>query len=252
MSAEITQAATAFVFVLMRVGGFVVAMPIFRREMVPRTVKAGLIMSLAMFWFPGMASNVADQYGTAEVIVYGIREVVLGVTISMLLGFFLLPARIAGSWVSQEIGLSMGQQADPVTRENSTVVSQVFTSIATLMFLAMDLHHSLFRVLGLTFEHIPFGTSLNSERVARLSVDSLTVAHEYGLAIAAPVGVFLFLLSVILFLLNKASPQINLFSVGLPLRLAVGFALILLLLPETCLLIARSLQHMLDFFLASI
>ncbi len=251
MSAEINHVATTFVFVLMRVGGFVFAMPIFRREMLPRTVKVGLIMSLAMFWFPAVGSAVPSDLGTSAIIVFGIREVILGVTIGMLLGFFLLPARVAGSWVSQEIGLSMGQQADPVTRENSTVVSQVFVAIATLMFLAMDLHHSLFQVLGLTFDHIPFGSSLSGERVANFSVDSLTVAHEHGLGIAAPVGVFLFLLSAILFLLNKASPQINLFSVGLPLRLAVGFGIILLLLPETCLLIARSLQHMLDFFLVS-
>lgn len=238
----------AFVLVLTRVAAFVVVMPVFKREMLPRTVKIGLILALTMFWWQNYAEAADLRESMGTLIVFAVREACLGAALGFVLGLLLFPVHVAGSWISQELGLSMASLADPVTQQNSTVVSQVFTGIATLLFLAMDLHHALFAALGVTFERIPFGSRLDGERFSTFAVDCVALGHEQGLAIAAPIGVLLFLGAVVLFLLNRASPQLNLFSIGLPMRLIGGFAAVLVLLPETCLLISRSLHGMVERF----
>ncbi|MFK7818287.1 MAG: flagellar biosynthetic protein FliR [Planctomycetaceae bacterium] len=241
----LSQHIIAFMMVLTRVAAFVVVMPIFKREMVPKSVKLGLIFALTLLWCNNYAVPV-KSYNVATLTVMAIREGFLGAAIGFVLGLFLFPVQVAGSWISQELGLSMASLADPVTQQNSTVVSQVFMGVGTLLFLVMNLHHSLFIALGMTFERIEFGAQIDRERFGMIAVDTLATGHETGLTIAGPVGVLLFLGSVVLFMLNRASPQLNLFSIGLPLRLAGGFTALLILMPETCLLIGRSLTGMVE------
>jgi flagellar biosynthetic protein FliR len=241
----LSEHVVGFMMVLTRVAAFVIVMPVFKREMVPQTVKLGLIFALTLLWYHDYDAPV-ESYNIATLTVIAVREGLLGAAIGFILGLFLFPVQVAGSWVSQELGLSMASLADPVTQQNSTVVSQVFLGIGTLMFLVLNLHHSLFIALGMTFERIEFGAQIDHQRFGFIAVDTLAFGHEKGLTIAGPIGVLLFLGSVVLFMLNRASPQLNLFSIGLPLRLAGGFTALLVLMPETCLLIARSMTEMID------
>lgn len=242
MPGEMTPLIVTFILVLTRVAAFVVVMPIFSRELLPQTVKIGLIMALSIFWsheYP-LQPNVD---GSLEVlIVYAVREAILGAALGFLLGLFMFPVQVAGSWLSQELGLTMASMADPVTQQNSSIVAQILTAAATLLFLSLNLHHYLFAALDVSFRSVPFGARLDGTRFGQVAVDSVAVGHEQGLLIAAPVGTLMFLSLITMFLLNRASPQLNLFSVGMPLRLIGGFLAIVVLLPETCMLITRSLS----------
>lgn len=247
MSAELTAQVLAFSLVLTRVAAFVTVMPVFRRELVPRVVKLGLVFALSLVWWRAdTLSGVPVNPSLPLLGLVLIREACLGAALGFLMGLFLLPTQIAGSWLSQELGLSLASMSDPVSQESSTIMSQILSAAATLAFLSLDLHHYLFAALGLTFAHIPFGRGLDGEFFSAAAVDGLATGHEIGMTIAAPVGVLLFLITVVLFLLNRASPQLNLFSIGLPLRLAAGFLALLVLLPETLVLITRSMQLMID------
>ncbi len=244
---EITTGVLAFVLVLTRVAAFVGVLPVFSKQFLPRTVKIGLVFALTLLWWETTA--VPAPTGTAEatiarVATQVVKEGCLGAALGFLMGLFLFPAQVAGAWLGQELGLSMASMADPVTQENSSLVTQLLTAVATLLFLAGNLHHAVFAALGYSFERIPFGAGLGDRPFAAIAVDSLAVGHEQGMAIAAPVGVLLFLITVMLFLMNRASPQLNLFSIGLSLRLAAGFVALLILFPETCILLSQSLSLM--------
>lgn len=243
MYEEMTAFIVAFILVLTRVAAFVVVMPVFRREMLPKTVKIGLVMALTIFWSHNFQRQ-TEAEGSLEILtIFAVREAILGAALGFLLGLLMFPIQVAGSWISQELGLSMASMADPVTQQNSSVVAQILSAIATLMFLALNLHHYLFAALDASFENVPFGSRLDGARFGRVAVESVSLGHEQGLLIAAPVGTLLFLSLVALFLLNRASPQLNLFSIGMPLRIIGGLLAILALLPETCMLIARSLSR---------
>jgi flagellar biosynthetic protein FliR len=146
------------------------------------------------------------------------------------LGLFLVPVQIAGEYLTQEMGLSFGSQVNPGTSMAASPLTQILELLAIAIFFGVDGHHVLIGILDATFTQYPLVGALPKLPVERL-VSGATLAQEWGLMLAAPIGLLLFLTTVFLALLSRAAPQMNLYAVGFPLRLGVGLAAVLLLLP---------------------
>src|SRR5439155_6711407 len=130
--------------VLVRMGAFVHALPILSGNSVPRIVRAGLAMALTMLWFD-FSSVPNGQWFTAsseiEWLPYGAavgREVLLGAGLGYAFGLFLVPARVAGEFVVQQMGLTLGSIADPTAGNPTGPLTQVFEMLGILVFLGMD------------------------------------------------------------------------------------------------------------------
>jgi flagellar biosynthetic protein FliR len=138
------------------------------------------------------------------------------------------------------MGLALASIADPATESASTVVGQVFELLAFLLFFALDIHHVFLGLVYASFVRWPVGgTSLPLTLPA--AVDGVGAAHEWGLLLAAPLAVCLFSVVIVLSLLARAAPQLNLLTIGFALRLAVGLVVAVALMPQivwglTCLL----------------
>ena len=178
-----------------------------------------------------------------------IREAILGATMGFGFGLFLLPTRIAGAWVGQEMGLTMASLADPAQQGSVNIVGQLFEALGVLIFFALDVHHILLTVVNRSFERWPAGHPL-SITPGLLIMDSMGRAHGLGLLLAAPIGVCLFLTIIVLAVLTKASPQLNLFSVGLTVRLVVGLTGMFVFLPDLCRMIQTLFLRIAGFFVA--
>jgi flagellar biosynthetic protein FliR len=103
--------------------------------------------------------------------------------------------------------------------------------MAVLLFLGVDAHHTLLAYFYSLFARFPVGGTLPVWQTAHL-VRGVAAAEEWGLLLAMPVGVCLFLTAVVLALMTKAAPQLNLYSVGFPLRLAMGLVGLLVFMPQ--------------------
>ncbi len=246
----IESAAIGFTLILTRTSTFVAVLPIFRGRNLPRLIKIGLAFSLASMWFGTYAdtevislweSSVGSSWLSLSMAM--IREGVFGAFWGFAFSLFLLPIQIAGSYVGQEMGLTLASISDPHTNRTANVVSQLFEALGTLLFFALDLHHVVFATLNLTFIRWPIGVPLGDYRASQL-ITGVANAHELGLLIAAPMGIALFMTLITLALLMKASPQLNLFSVGLTLRVGVGMCAMLIFLPEMTLLTSRILSRL--------
>lgn len=238
-----------FTLVVFRVGGFVSAMPLFGGPSLPATVKVGLSVGLTLLWYEMAAESppewliqsMQDTTWAGFAIAVG-REVMLGVFLGFTFGLFLLPARMAGSWIGHEMGLELANLTDPTRETSGTLYGQLSESAAMLLFLALDLHHVPLAALHLSFDRLPIGeTPAVNPVTTAFAINGFQYAHEQSLSIAAPVGTALFLMLVVLLLLMKAAPQLNLFSVGLSLRLGAGTLAGLVFLPESYSLMARSM-----------
>ncbi len=223
--------ALSFALILARVSAFIGFFPLFGRQQVPSLVKAGLATALTLFWF-GATPTSADSMSSTNallIVLLMVKEVAIGIILAMLVGLLLVPARIAGSYVGQEIGLSM----DPVTNsssEQSTIMASIFEAFAILMFFGLNLHHFL-----ILFLHHSLGALAGKIDLLNLPVEGLVGIlgrlTEYGLSIVGPVAVVSFIILIGLFLLSKAAPALNLFSVGMPLRVGLGLVVLLLFIP---------------------
>lgn len=242
-----------FSLILVRVGAFVAAMPLFGGRNVPRMVKVGLSVALASMWFGsyGITPSVSLMLSAANIhwvsylIAIG-REVIFGAMLGFAFGLFLLPTRIAGAYIAQEMGLTLASISDPNAESSANVFAQFLESLGYLIFFSLDLHHVLLSVLHATFLKWPIGSPIDEYPVLPL-INGMSEAHEWGLLLAAPLAICMFVTVIVLALMTKASPQLNLFSVGLTLRLGVGFVATLIFLPEMCLMMQRIFGHVSGF-----
>ena len=137
----------SFMLVLSRVSAFIGFFPLFGQHQIPVMVKAGLATALTVFWYGTIPVSpyLGQEISTLLAVLLIAQEVGIGLLLAMMLGFLLLPARIAGSYIGQEIGISM----EPVTNsgsEQSTMMASIFESLAILLFWPKPppLYHSVF------------------------------------------------------------------------------------------------------------
>jgi flagellar biosynthesis protein FliR len=232
-----TPALAVYVGLLLaRLGAFVAVMPLFAAR-APRLVRAGLVIALAAFYLntappptnlqpPGAQFEVESvRYGLALA-----REGLLGTAMGFAFGLFLLPARIAGEFITTQVGLNIAPLPGPTGETSAGPLTTVFETVAGVIFLLADGHHVVLAALHASFAAYPLG-GMNVPQ-ANGAINGLATAYEMGLLLAAPLAACLFLLAITLAVMARAAPQLNIYSVGFTLQVLVVLFGGLFLLPE--------------------
>jgi flagellar biosynthesis protein FliR len=228
--------AIYFALILARVGTFVAIMPLFA-DRAPRVVRAGLALALAVFYFSavgprwdaGMASAVH-----ANALSFGLslgREALIGAAMGFAFSLFLLPAQIAGSFISQQIGLAAGPIGGPTGQTGAGPLGVAFEIMASLIFLQLDGHHVLLAALHASFAKFPLGGMLLPQPTGQM-VAGLARAQELGVLLASPVAFCLFLLTIVLAFMARVAPQLNIITIGFTLQSIVALLGVAFLLPD--------------------
>ncbi len=228
------QDVALFLLVLARVSVFIALFPLFSQRQLPAQVKVGLACALTIFWLADARAVIsAPDLDAAEgwlFIALVVKELFTGMLLSIVLGLFFWPARIAGSYIAQELGLSLAAISDPGSQDSSTLVSRIFEALCVLAFFALNLHHFVILTIHLSFNHSLTRIGL-MDLPTEAIVTSLNRTSDYGLLIVAPLLVLLMLVTLILAFLNRAAPSLNLFSVGMSIRVGLGGFLLLVFSP---------------------
>jgi flagellar biosynthetic protein FliR len=246
----------SFTLILARTGAFVAVLPLLGGKATPRTIKVGLAGALAVLYFLLLGSSVTPPVLAGDgpvswsifALVVG-KEILLGTFLGYAMSLVLLPVQIAGNYLGEEMGLALAAQADPSASNPSLVVSQLFQMLAGLLFFGLNGHHLFLAALHRTFLHVPLGglslvPAFRVGTAAAAMTGGLSSAQEWGLTLAAPVGALLFLSSIVLALITRAAPHMNLFSIGFGLRIAIGLAALFVLLPDFIIALVRCVAHM--------
>lgn len=237
MDAVLTLWIMTFGLILARVSSFIATIPYLGGVNVPHTIKAGAALALTCFWFGesgAMTLQVATAMNEQPWIAFALavgREVLVGAALGFVFSLFLVPFRIAGEYIAQEMGLTMGSITDPTRPQTSTTMGEFFEMFGALMFFAQDVHHLFFAALHDSFAHHPIGGSFLALPVAN-QLAAIAAATEWGLTLAAPVACCLFIASLLLGLMSRAAPQLNLMSFGYGLRITVGLLATYFLWPD--------------------
>ncbi|MCR9293711.1 MAG: flagellar biosynthetic protein FliR [bacterium] len=225
-----------FSLALARIATFVAAFPLFSGRQLPNLVKLGLAASLAIFWTSETSAtqDITDQFvqnlAISRAVLMWAWEIAMGFVLALALGCFLWPARIAGAYIGQEMGLSMAAQSDPENGSSSTIVNRMLDAFAVLVFFATNLHHFIIITL-----HLSFSNKSRQVEILRLPIEAivslLNSSTERGLQIVGPIVIALMLVTLVVLLLNKAAPTLNLFSIGISLRVSLGIVALLAFSP---------------------
>lgn len=226
------QVVFNFLLILTRSAATIAFLPVFARRQLPHMVKAGLAVGLTCFWFGAIPQEMMYQ-GSTDFVFAGLllgKETAIGFILANIVGVILVPARVAGAYVGTEMGLSLAAVSSPGSADSSNILSSLFEVLAILIFFNLDMHHILIRVLHrsmLDMNNMQL-SSMPTEGIAQMFNDSCS----QGIQLGGSVGICLFLLTVVLGLLNKAAPALNLFSIGMTLRTGIGLFCLCIFLPN--------------------
>jgi flagellar biosynthetic protein FliR len=219
------QVATLFL-VLLRCTGFVVTAPILGHRAVPGPVKAGLIAVLAVT----LAGGASAAVGAQPMLLAAPVELMIGVAMGLTMAAAFAAVDAGSRLLSIQMGLSLGAVFDPVVGEAATPLQPLFAVIAGLLFLALNLHLAVIRVLAESFTALPIGGALPSGLFGTLA-SLVAVALELAVKVAMPLALVLLLVELAVALISRAIPQVNVFFLGLPIKILLGIALIAVTLP---------------------
>ncbi|MEM7258857.1 MAG: flagellar biosynthetic protein FliR, partial [Pseudomonadota bacterium] len=138
---------------------------------------------------------------------------------------------IAGESIATTMGLGYALLNDPSNGIQVPIVSQFYTIFVTLLFLAFNGHHELIQLLSASFEILPVDTTITSNMLWHV-VEWSVVLFSGALQVALPALAALLTVNLVLGIMTRVAPQLNIFSVGFPIAIMVGFVVILLTLPS--------------------
>jgi len=217
-----------FLLVLFRVSGLVAACPLMGHLSIPIRVKVMLAMVLSVVIFP-IVKPVAFEPNSFLGLAVGLGgEILIGATMGFVLSLLFVGIQVGSEMVSQQMGLSMSELVDPASGISTTVISQFYVLLATVIYVLMNGHLILIRSLAETFKTAPVLMGFDSMAILKILTDVLTAAFQLGVRMAGPAVVAIFLATLALGFISRTMPQLNILAAGFPLRIALGFALLVI------------------------
>lgn len=214
------------VFLLgVRLGGLMTFAPFLGEVSIPAKIKAGLAFVLTVLLAPIYSSHMPQVMPENMVAVVG-GELVVGLGMGLTLQLVFEAARFAGQVLGFQFGYSLVNVIDPTSGVEISVLNFFHYTVLLLIFLQGDVHHWLFRLLVQSFDTVKPGTVIVSDQVIRALLQGSGHIFLMGLQLAAPPLIVTVMTDVALAFMAKASPQLPVLSVGLPVKMLGGYAAI--------------------------
>ena len=219
-----------FILIFLRVSAIIITIPILGNRSVPVRVKGGLSVAVALLLVPFVQYN-AVPIGIPLLVVKMCGEVLIGIVIGFAGRILFAGVQLAGQLVGFQMGFAIVNVVDPVSSSQVSITAQFQYLLALLIFLAVNAHHIFLYAIAESYQVIPplsfHCSGPLMESILELSKNIFVVAIKTG----APVIAMLLFASVGLGLIARTVPQINVFIVGFPLKIAMGLIGIGLTLP---------------------
>lgn len=216
-----------FLLIFVRITSFMMVAPLFGDSNVPRMIKVGLSGFLAYVIYGAISFHAYPQYDTLlQYAIIVIEEAIIGLLIGLAANFCMMIVSFAGHIVDMEIGFSMAQIMDPSTRQNLTLTGLLYSYMFSLLFILSGMYKYLIEALNDTFKLIPVGGATIVLYDLYMSFMKFLVDYVViGFRIALPVFCTILLLNGIMGIMAKVAPQMNMFAVGMQLKVLTGLGI---------------------------
>ncbi len=219
-----------FMLILTRVACFVHVAPFFGLTNTPRRVKVAVSFFTAILLYHVLTPADAIVYDTVmEYAVIVMKEAVVGLLIGFGANICSAVVTFSGAVADMEIGLSMMTLMDPTSRQSSSITGVMYQYAFTLMLIASGMYRYLISALADTFSLIPVsGAVFKSDSLLQSMISFMVDYVILGFRIILPVFCAILLLNAVLGVMAKTSPQMNMFAVGIQLKIITGLSVIFL------------------------
>lgn len=248
--ADLQPFVFGFLLVFARVGSALMLMPALGEAMIPATVRLslGLVLSVAVYPIVRTTLPVEPAQPLALIPVVA-TEIATGLIIGAIARFLMMALQIAGSLMAVQSGLAFAMSYDPTQGQQSALVGNFLTLMATATIFATDLHHVLIAGLVGSYQTLPPGALPPAEDVARLGTELVAQAFLLGIQVGAPFLIYGLVFNVALGVLNRLMPTLQVFFVALPVQVASTIALFMIALPLAMTWFMNHLQGRMEQFI---
>lgn len=217
-----------FLLIFTRVSCFVFTAPFFSMKNTPANVRIGISFFTSVLLYQVLTPAEAVVYSSVlEYVIIVMKEAVVGLLIGLAASICTSIVNFAGSIADMEVGLSMVTLMDPTSRENTSITGVMYQYSLMLMMIVTGLYRYLFGALADTFSLIPVNRAVfRSDALLSSMLEFLGDYVVIGFRIVLPVFCTILLLNAVLGVLAKVSPQMNMFAVGIQMKILVGLSVL--------------------------
>ncbi len=247
-SAQLDAWMAMFMFPLTRILALLASAPVIGNKQVPVRVKVGLAVLLTLLISPTLDDMPPIALSSAQGLLILVQQIIIGLAMGFTMKLIFTAVEMAGELIGMQMGLGFASFYDPINAAHTQVISQWLGIIASLTFLALNGHLFMLAGLAESFHTLPIGTMISSQGFYDITKWGSSI-FAYALQLSLPLLAALLITNLALGILTRAAPQLNLFAVGFPITLGIGFIVLALSLPYFAPLLDKLTHDALDAML---
>ena len=221
-----------FLLLFLRVSGLIFSSPIFGRKNIPNLVKIGYCGSIAILFFMDVAPREYLSYNSLYTFAgMCIAELLFGIVLGYVVNIFLTLTMTAGQIIDMQMGFGMANVYDPQSGRSVPMIGNFLNIVILIVFFSMNGHLRLIEIMYLTVTKIPVGHVAFSPQLGVVALELFCRAFTLAVSVAMPVIASGLLAEAAMGIILRTVPQLNMFVIGLPVKIALGFLMLLLSVP---------------------
>lgn len=241
-SAQLDIWLSTLIYPLTRILAMIASAPVLGNKQVPARIKMGLALLLAIVIAPNIGAMPPVELGSPQGILIMIQQIIIGVAMGFTMRLIFSAVEMAGELAGLQMGLGFASFYDPINGVHSAIIAQWLGIIAALAFLSINGHLYMLSALAESFQTLPIGSMMSTKGIYGVAGWGGSI-FAYAVQISLPLLAALLITNIALGILTRAAPQLNLFAVGFPITLAIGFFVLALSIPYFSPLLDRLTQE---------
>jgi flagellar biosynthetic protein FliR len=224
----------SFSMILTRISAFFLLVPVFSSVTIPIRIKAAMAVLLTIF-FSVIAPTTITVKGVSaiEAVLLIANEATYGLALGLIASLMFSVVKFSGRIIERQMGLAMAQIMDPLSSERTRPLGSLLEMIFVILFLSANGHHLLLLIIARSYEAFPAGQIPTMSILAGGVVEAGSTMFVAGLRLAAPMLAAFLLLMIVLAILARAVPEMNILFISFPLRVGLGLLMAAIFLPFT-------------------
>ena len=231
----------AFFLLTVRLSAMFVAAPFFSASALSVPVRVAFAMAFALVSVASINLPPFDLFSIKGIVLVA-QEIIIGAAIGLTVQLAFAAVSMAGEQIAASMGIGFASMIDPQTGAQSPVLTQFMSIMLLLIFLVVEGHHVLLRHVVASYGVLPVGGDFLDPKMFLDITKAAGLIFSAAFIIGLPLIAALFFVNIIVGLLTRVAPQMNIFSIGFPLTILVGFVLLMIALPSMSKTIASFLN----------
>jgi flagellar biosynthetic protein FliR len=231
-SAQLTAFVGSLLWPMFRIGALMLSAPVFGARTVPRRIRAGLSVLVALAMLPVLPAPPAVDVFSSDAVLIIAQQILIGVMMGFALQIVMSAVITGGQLIAMQMGLGFAAMVDPQNGAQTPVLSQFYVVMVVLIFLSLNGHLVMFEVLHDSFISMPIGKAVMPLDGFWMLIRWSGQIFTGAVGMAIPAIASLLIVNFAFGIMTRAAPQLNIFAIGFPITLMLGFGVVLATLPS--------------------